>query len=170
MAGYKHKEMGRRLRQARERVGLSQEEVAEKLGVDRVTVTQWESGRRRPSHDHLIRLAELYRTTTDALLGVSSTSRDDVGVRDATNELTLEERLMRVLEDLAASLREREETERIRVEKVEAVRAQAEAEREASIARLLDVLLGDKSARREQAAAGEIGARDEPLTGAAAGR
>jgi transcriptional regulator with XRE-family HTH domain len=32
----------------RERAGLTQSEVAQVLGVDRVTVTRWESGQRTP--------------------------------------------------------------------------------------------------------------------------
>lgn len=35
-------------RAIRESAGLSQARVAEALGVDRVTVTRWETGRRRP--------------------------------------------------------------------------------------------------------------------------
>jgi len=37
------------IRRARERLGLSQEEFARRLGVSRVTVTRWENGKRRPS-------------------------------------------------------------------------------------------------------------------------
>ena len=39
----------KKLRKLRERVGLSQEELARRLGVTRVTVTRWENGTRRPS-------------------------------------------------------------------------------------------------------------------------
>ena len=38
-----------KLRKLRKRVGLSQEELARRLGVARVTVTRWENGSRRPS-------------------------------------------------------------------------------------------------------------------------
>lgn len=38
-----------RLRQLRERLGLSQQGLARRLGVARVTVTRWENGTRRPS-------------------------------------------------------------------------------------------------------------------------
>jgi len=38
-----------RLRKLRGRSGLSQEELARRLGVARATVTRWENGTRRPS-------------------------------------------------------------------------------------------------------------------------
>ncbi len=43
-----------KLRKLRERLGLSQQQLARRLGVDRATVTRWENGTRRPS-----KLAEL---------------------------------------------------------------------------------------------------------------
>ena len=39
--------------------GLSQEKVAEVLGVSRQAVTKWESNISKPGSDNLIRLAEL---------------------------------------------------------------------------------------------------------------
>ena len=38
------KAKGKRVRQARDRVGLTQEELARKLGVSRTTVLRWENG------------------------------------------------------------------------------------------------------------------------------
>lgn len=40
----------RRIRQLRAYCGLSQGELARRLGVARATVTRWENGTRRPSH------------------------------------------------------------------------------------------------------------------------
>ena len=37
------------VRRLRRRLGLSQQELARRLGVARVTVTRWENGTRRPS-------------------------------------------------------------------------------------------------------------------------
>lgn len=41
--------VGERLKRARLELGLTQKELAERLGVAKVTVASWESGRRRPS-------------------------------------------------------------------------------------------------------------------------
>jgi len=53
-------ELGRRLREARERVGLTQEEVARQLGIPRTAVALFEAGKRKVSGLELARLAFLY--------------------------------------------------------------------------------------------------------------
>jgi Zn-dependent peptidase ImmA (M78 family)/transcriptional regulator with XRE-family HTH domain len=53
-------ELGRRLRSAREAVGLTQEDVAARLGVSRPTITQIEAGNRPVSSLELDRLAAIY--------------------------------------------------------------------------------------------------------------
>lgn len=54
----------------RQRLGLRQEDVARELGVDRSTVSSWETGRAYPEPRLLTRLAALLETTTDRLLKV----------------------------------------------------------------------------------------------------
>src|SRR5208282_5264304 len=53
-------ELGRRLRQAREGCGLTQEEVADELGLSRPTIAQMELGNRAVTSLELDRLAYLY--------------------------------------------------------------------------------------------------------------
>jgi transcriptional regulator with XRE-family HTH domain len=60
--------MAERLRQAREYVGLSQEEVANVLGISRPAVTNIESGTRKVEATELNTLARMYRRTLDYLL------------------------------------------------------------------------------------------------------
>ncbi len=60
--------MGARLRQAREFLGLSQEAVAESLGVPRASVSAMESGRRKVSSLELQDLARLYKRPMDFFL------------------------------------------------------------------------------------------------------
>jgi transcriptional regulator with XRE-family HTH domain len=57
--------MGARLRRAREYLGLSQEAVAETLGVPRASVSAMESGRRKVSSLELRNLARLYKRPLD---------------------------------------------------------------------------------------------------------
>ena len=52
----------------RKRASLTQEAVAEKIGVSRQTVAKWESGESAPDVLHADRLAELYDVTLDDLL------------------------------------------------------------------------------------------------------
>lgn len=48
--------------------GLTQEEVAEKLGVSRQAVAKWENGDTLPDIENCIALADLYGTTVDILV------------------------------------------------------------------------------------------------------
>ena len=52
--------LGERLKMYRTQKGLSQEKIAEMLGVSRQAVTKWELGQTTPSSDNLIALANLY--------------------------------------------------------------------------------------------------------------
>lgn len=59
--------MGARLRRRRERLSLTQEWVADALGIPRELLSYWETGARAPSPAHLRGLARIYRTTPQAL-------------------------------------------------------------------------------------------------------
>ncbi|MBQ9647002.1 MAG: helix-turn-helix transcriptional regulator, partial [Oscillospiraceae bacterium] len=52
----------------RRRAGLSQEALAERLGVSRQAVSKWETGDATPELDKLRALAETFRVTADWLL------------------------------------------------------------------------------------------------------
>jgi transcriptional regulator with XRE-family HTH domain len=60
MSDDKKKLLAQRLRQAREDRGLSQEEVAQRLGLPRPAISQIENGHRRVEALELARLAKLY--------------------------------------------------------------------------------------------------------------
>ncbi len=52
----------------RTEAGLSQEALAEKLGVSRQSVSKWESGTALPDTDKIIAMSELFKVSTDFLL------------------------------------------------------------------------------------------------------
>ena len=52
----------------RKQHNLSQEQVAEKLGVARQTISKWELGETTPEMDKLIIMSELYNITLDELI------------------------------------------------------------------------------------------------------
>ena len=54
-----------RLRKAR---GMSQEELADHMGVSRQAVSRWESGQSTPDLDKVVLLSDFFETTTDYLL------------------------------------------------------------------------------------------------------
>ena len=49
-------------------LGLSQENLAKRLGVKRITVTQWEAGRNTPKTKMLQEIAKALKCSTDDLL------------------------------------------------------------------------------------------------------
>lgn len=60
----------------RRRNGLSQEQLAEKIGVSRQSVSKWESGQSTPELDKLVALCNYFQVTMDQLT---------TGTRDGTN-------------------------------------------------------------------------------------
>ena len=56
-----------RLKEARKIAGMTQEEVAEKVLVSRVTISNWENGKTLPDIASLISLSELYNISLDEL-------------------------------------------------------------------------------------------------------
>ncbi len=60
--------MGEKIRGLRKRLGLSQEELAEKLGVSRQAVSKWETGSDIPAAGKLKEIADFFGVTVDSLL------------------------------------------------------------------------------------------------------
>ncbi len=60
--------LGNRIKEQRKNKGLSQEKVAEFIGVSRQAVTKWETDQSAPSTENLFKLAELFETKVDMLL------------------------------------------------------------------------------------------------------
>lgn len=60
--------MGGRLRIARRSAGLTQKQLAEKVGVETITVSRWERGVTTPSLPRLRRVAESTETTVSDLV------------------------------------------------------------------------------------------------------
>ena len=59
---------GERLKQIRADQGLSQEQLAEKIGVSRQAITKWETNRGLPDVENMIILAEIFKVTLDELI------------------------------------------------------------------------------------------------------
>lgn len=61
-------DFGDKLKQYRTNHGLSQEQLAEKIGVSRQAITKWETKRGLPDVENMIILAELFKLTLDELV------------------------------------------------------------------------------------------------------
>ena len=72
-------ETANRLVELRKSRGLSQEELAQKLGISRQAVSKWEQAESAPDTDNIIMLAQLYGVTVDELLMGRSLPADEAG-------------------------------------------------------------------------------------------
>ncbi|MDO5018327.1 MAG: helix-turn-helix transcriptional regulator [Lagierella massiliensis] len=57
-----------RIRELRKNKGVSQEELAEKLGVSRQAISKWESRQSTPDIDKIILLSDYFEVSTDYLI------------------------------------------------------------------------------------------------------
>ena len=96
-------EIANRLVNLRKEMGLSQEQLAEKIGVSRQAVSKWERSEASPDTDNIILLARLYNISLDELLRTA----DDIPQAEETAEEATEE----TAEEPEASGFEQTETE-----------------------------------------------------------
>lgn len=66
-------DLGKKIRSHRDELGLTQAELADKLGLTYSSVSQWESGRATPRTPILRQLADLFNTTVADLMGEDAT-------------------------------------------------------------------------------------------------
>ena len=82
------KEIGLRISEILKNYGMSQKELAERIGIAKSVISFYESGDRFPSYDVLIKIAHIFNVSTDYLLDierdrkvdVSDLSEDDIAV------------------------------------------------------------------------------------------
>jgi len=60
--------LAEKIQQLRRRNNFSQEQLADKLGVSRQSVSKWESGQSVPEIDKIVQLSDIFGVTTDYLL------------------------------------------------------------------------------------------------------
>ena len=64
--------LSERIYQFRRKSGLSQEQLAEKIGVSRQAISKWESGTSTPELEKLLALSECFHITLDELAGAET--------------------------------------------------------------------------------------------------
>lgn len=79
---------GENLIRSRKKSGLSQEEVAAKLGVSRQTVSKWELGETLPDIQQAKKLSTLYHITLDELVELDLQVKEIQEVIEKTTEET----------------------------------------------------------------------------------
>lgn len=92
--------LSKRLAAARLKCNYTQEEIAEYLQCSRVTITNYECGRRSPDYNSLVMLAKKYGVTTDYLLGVTNAVTTDKDLRYICDYTGLSDEAVNILNKL----------------------------------------------------------------------
>lgn len=78
-------DFGQRLRTLRLQEALTQQQLAERLGLTKSVISAYETDLRLPSYDVLRKLSRIFKVSTDYLLGVSSRNDSTLDLSGLTN-------------------------------------------------------------------------------------
>ena len=67
---------------------MKQNVVAEKIGVSEVTISRYISGKRTPRLDIIIKIANLFKVSTDYLLGITSNSSQSLNSGNLNTDIS----------------------------------------------------------------------------------
>lgn len=94
-------DFGENLKKLRQKAGLTQKQLAERLWISKATVSYYEQSLRCPSPEILIKLSRVFHVSTDYLLGIE----DKKQTLDVTD---LSEEDIKLLEEIITRLRNTE--------------------------------------------------------------
>lgn len=77
---------GNRLRELRSSKKLTQQQLAERLGLTKSVISAYETAMRYPSYDVLIHIASIFKVSTDYLLGMEQNRTIDISGLSIENE------------------------------------------------------------------------------------
>ena len=75
-----------RLRELRERESISQNALANTLGITRDSVNAWEMGLSAPNAQSLVMLAKYFKVSIDYLLGLDNSEYIDISALNSTEK------------------------------------------------------------------------------------
>lgn len=75
------KELGLRISNALKKQGMTQKELAERIGITEAVISRYISGDREPKPDTLANIATALHTTSDFLLGIECEEFDHPRIR-----------------------------------------------------------------------------------------
>lgn len=93
-----------RLVQLRKKRGLTQQQIADEIGVNRGSYSNWEKGKREPSFENLVKLASILGTSTDYLLGTSDNHIDLEDFETLIKKLP-EEEITKLIQDKVTDIK-----------------------------------------------------------------
>ena len=71
-------EFSERLKDLRRQAGLTQVEVAGKLGISQPAYALWERGVKKPTQENLVKIAQILNVSVDYLVGNSEDKADEL--------------------------------------------------------------------------------------------
>lgn len=71
-------EFSERLKKLRKDTGLTQVDVAEKLGISQPAYASWERGVKKPTQENLVKIAQIFNVSIDYLVGNSEEKLDEL--------------------------------------------------------------------------------------------
>ena len=71
-------EFSERLKKLRKDAGLTQVDVAEKLGISQPAYASWERGVKKPTQENLVKIAQILNVSVDYLVGNSQETLDEL--------------------------------------------------------------------------------------------
>ena len=71
-------EFSERLKDLRKQAGLTQVDVAEKLGISQPAYASWERGIKKPTQENLVKIAQVLNVSVDYLVGNSEERTDEL--------------------------------------------------------------------------------------------
>ena len=86
--------LGTRLRAARENTGLTQQAVAERIGVSTQTLRNWEAGRHEPTQEAIARLASLYAVQLQGLRAEAPIPHDGTLLRNPNQRVRVDPQVL----------------------------------------------------------------------------
>lgn len=73
------------IKELRSRSGLSGEELGDRIGVDKSSISKYESGASKPNYDTIFKMAKFFGVSTDYLFGLVSEETGQFGSRSPVN-------------------------------------------------------------------------------------
>ncbi len=70
--------LAERIRAYRKALGLTQVDFAEKFNISKGTIAMWETGKRTPDTETMMKIANFFGVTTDELLGLNPNRYEDI--------------------------------------------------------------------------------------------
>lgn len=97
-------DFGNILKELRLQAGMTQKDLAAKIGVTKSVISYYELSERSPSPEVLIKLANIFHVTTDYLLGIDTKPAEVLDISD------LKEEDIALLRHAAETLRKKNKT------------------------------------------------------------